>query len=133
MPMSGIRYTAESVPFSFELPQTFVVKTVEDLQGTYFIVSDTEQKNGFQIYTRNFDEKDVILTEARIKQDIPDMQMKDVHSIMIAQTRGISFISSDTQNREVWFVHKGTLYQITVSSDQEQLVQKILATWQFKI
>ena len=46
----------------------------------------------------------------------------------------VSFTShneSNEQTYEVWFIHAGTLYQITTLIAHEPIIRKILETWKF--
>lgn len=131
--LSSTRYQEALVPFSFELPKDFKVRIIKETEGIAYVVADAEQKNGFQIYTRTFDEPNAKITEARIKRDISNIVMTHVQKISVEKTEGVSFIGSDTNTREIWFVYGGLLYQINAPVQQEVLLQKVLATWQFEV
>lgn len=53
-----------------------------------------------QIYTSPFDE-DIVLTMAMIKQDIPDLKIKDEGEIEIDGIPGVKFIDLDQNTNEV--------------------------------
>jgi hypothetical protein len=91
-----------------------------------------------QILISEFDEPGSVLTTDRIKQDIPDMDIRDSQLILLGEQsgQGVAFLSDNESfagnSREVWFVYKGKLYQISTYARLDPLLQSILATWKFE-
>jgi len=74
------------------------------------------------------------LTEQRIKEDIPDIVIKEPLQIKVGEAIALAFLSESEslgQTREVWWVYKGNLYQITTYTEFDETMVAILETWKF--
>src|SRR3989344_9221930 len=126
-------YTHQRLGFSFEFPEGFKVGEFgEGIEGEEQILV---QKNnvGFQLKITPFEE-DIILTEQRIKEDIPDIVIKEPLQIKVGEAIALAFLSESEslgQTREVWWVYKGNLYQITTYTEFDETMVAILETWKF--
>jgi len=145
--------------FSFFYPENFSVGAFSDAENTKTIlVQNAENTAGIQIFISAFDEN-ITLTPERIKKDVPDIAMSDVKSISVGQEQrsdlgvpalrsdlvtAVSFNSNNStgQSREVWFVYKSDLYQISapqltspdlgdLKRSGEVLLDDIINTWQW--
>ena len=97
-----------------------------------------QEKIGFQIFATPFGMEE-ILTEDRIKQDIPSAHMENTQSIILnpdapqhEEVQALLFSSEDAvigKTIEVWFVQNGYLYEITAPAHMEELLPKILSSW----
>lgn len=139
-------YTNEEHGFSFDVPRGFAVNAfAEGGSGETILVEGKE--HGFQVFVSPFDE-DVVLTEKRIAQDLPELELRDAESIAIGPASdleqalgsraaaGIAFVHGGSENEseesfEVWFVHGGNLYQISAFRASENIVRDMLQSWRF--
>jgi uncharacterized protein YxeA len=96
---------------------------------TALLKSETDE---MQIRITPFDE-DIILTEERIKIDIPDIKMENPETISIGGIDGVTFISDNNglKYREVWFVHGGYLYQTLSRTSGDAVTYKIMDGWKW--
>jgi len=132
-------FSHPSGSFSFRYPGDMKAEILkEEDSAEVILVQNAKDGKGFQIMISSFDE-DVgnILTEDRVRQDVSDMLIKDVQSILIGENgSGLAFLS-DNENfgknsREVWFVFNGFLYQISTYAHLDPVLQAMFSTWQFK-
>src|SRR3989344_1245770 len=124
-------YRNEQYGFSLTMPEGFTAREVEDS-----IVLEDSSANGIQIMITPIDEDIPALTVERIKADIPDMQISDEQVVEVGSSRtGLAFRSDNEAfggaSREVWFVFRGNLYQISTYDRLDPLLQAIFQTWQF--
>lgn len=130
-------YSDQTYGFSFEQPEGFdVVPSMED-EDNYIIVVAAKKteggaSSGFQIYISPFDEEGPITVE-RIKEDLPDMRIEQAKEISVGGAPALAFLSGDAGAgmREVWFIYKGSLYQITALAEAEEALARALETWKF--
>ena len=160
-------YSDNDYSFSFKYPQDFSIGAFSDAENTKTIlVQNAEKTAGIQIYISSFGEN-ITLTPERIKKDVPDIAMSDVKSISVGQEQrsdlptaqaglsvpalrsdlvtAVSFQSGNVstgKSREVWFVYKSDLYQISapqltspdlgdLKRSGEVLLDGIINTWQW--
>jgi hypothetical protein len=138
---SGGAYANNKYNFSVNLPEGFSAREIasNELGGdsqSESVVFENGKGEGIQIVITPFDDIKV-LTADMIKADIPDMKIDQVQTVDVGQNyKGIAFISNAPEfggsSREVWFVFKGNLYQISTYTKFDTLLQQIFSTWQFK-
>ena len=135
--------------FSFFYPENFSVGAFSDAENTKTIlVQNAENTAGIQIFISAFDEN-ITLTPERIKKDVPDIAMSDVKSISVGQEQrsdlgvpalrsdldanAVSFNSNNStgQSREVWFVYKSNLYQMSAPIAASGILDTIITIWHF--
>lgn len=135
-------HTHPGLGFSFRYPDGFKISsTAEELGETILVQKEGGgAKEGFQIFISEFDEPGPITGE-RIKIDLPEIvieQPQDIELGIRNQESGIGaliFFSQDEsfgKTREVWFVHKGFLYQVTSKAEFDNQLSQIMATWRFR-
>ncbi|MEK7180033.1 MAG: hypothetical protein AAB706_01000 [Patescibacteria group bacterium] len=120
--------------FSFRYPKSFHTSTFSEGEGEIILVQTPSAEVGFQIFVAPFDEEGSALTAERIKKDIPDIFIQDPQPVTVTGGgKGITFISDsdNIKTREVWFVTKGYLYQITTNLNSESLLVDVLKTFTF--
>lgn len=117
-------YTLQEMPYG----ETGRILVMEDK-----VLSGTDTPRGFQIFIAPFDENPPI-TKERIMQDIPDLIIREEHTLRIGDIDGFAFLSGDNVSPmyEVWFVHYGSLYQVTGFSHMKDIIKQTLMTWKFK-
>lgn len=130
-------YTNSMYGFSLNIPEDFKVRE-SDVNGSHTIVFENAKSEGIQIVISLYDKKGVkVLTKDMIQSAIPDMQITDDQVLDVGSTyKGIAFKSDNDafngDSREVWFIFKDNLYQISTYSRFDELLKAMFATWEFK-
>lgn len=130
-------YTNSVFGFSLDTPEGFTVGELPpDENGAQAIVIQNDLGEGIQIYITPFPDDRRVLTEADIRADIPDMQIKSVEKVEIGPDHlGVAFLSDNEafggDSREVWFVYKKNLYQISTYARLDSLLKAMFSTWSF--
>lgn len=127
-------YSNEIYGFSFYHPDDFEKKEFTVDEGTIVVLFEKkDEKDGFQIIVSPFDEEEPLTTD-RIRRDIPDIVIEQLQEITIGGEHALLFWSSDPvlgKTREVWFTHNNALYQISSYFVFDEMLSRIMATWQF--
>jgi hypothetical protein len=136
-------YSNSQYNFSLMLPADFTVQEVpssdtDNPQDTLLFQNSTG--DGIQIVISPFDEdtgSGYVLTKDRILKDVPDLAITNEQAIQIGPNyQGLAFESNNDAfggaSREVWFVFKGNLYQISTYQRLDPLLKAIFATWKFQ-
>lgn len=139
-PKSGveIRHRNEVNHFSFEIPagySAFEYDVEERKAGA--VVVQNQAGRGALILATPFIEAEAVLTPERIKKDVPHLSVTNVQEVLIAEeVPGLAFDSSDAvwdgNAREVWFVHRHTLFQLSALRTDTQVLEAIVDTWRFE-
>jgi hypothetical protein len=81
-------YTRAEPGFSFRYPRAFRAHEIPQADdSTLLLVEDpTRERQGFQVSSMPYDEAGP-LTEARIRQDLPNKVMEDVHPVHVDRIR----------------------------------------------
>jgi hypothetical protein len=129
-------YTHPELGFSFRYPAAFRVDELSHGNGseTVLVEDPRHARQGFQVFTQPYDDTGP-LTEARIKQDQPDITMEDVAPVHVAGEHGLGFVQLQSpgvgKTYEVWFAHDHTLYEVATYAERAADLTDILATWTF--
>lgn len=133
-------YFHKKYNFSFDYPSTFKTSNFIEGDGEQ-IQFQSDNGDWFQIYVTPWDEGDIITPE-RIKKDLPNIVIKEPQQVILGpkQKEGIGpraliFFSKDVSigdTREIWFVHNGSLYQISTYKSFDIEIGKILSTLVFQ-
>jgi hypothetical protein len=130
-------YSNSAFGFSLSMPEGFSAQELEkNADGASTILIQNKSGEGIQILVTPFPEDTKVLTADQIRQDIPDMQVRQPEEVAIgAQYKGVAFLSDneafENASREVWFVFRGNLYQISTYERLDTLLKAIFATWKF--
>jgi hypothetical protein len=130
-------YTNSIYGFSLDTPEGFTVGELpKDENGAQTILIQNTAGEGIQIFITPFPDDRRVLTEADIRADIPDMQIRNVENVEIGPDHlGVAFLSDNEafggDSREVWFVYRGNLYQISTYTRLDSLLQAMFSTWKF--
>ena len=130
--------------FTFQFPVDFRVGNFPAPDSSEVVLVQKDQV-GFQLYIKPFDE-DIILTAERIKQDLPGQTIDEPLHIRIGdadssaqggsgQATALVFFSDSEslgRTREIWWVYRGSLYQITTYAEFDEAMVAILETWRFE-
>ena len=135
-------YTDPAYGFTVTLPKG--LKAVNFDQGEGYVVLITETSPGaggvhgaggafLQVYVRPFEE-DTLLTAARIKRDLPGLNMQNVAAVVADGTPAVAFYSQDgSENlRQVWFVKDKNLYQIIADPADDNLTGAVMESWKWE-
>jgi hypothetical protein len=131
-------YSNDQFKFSLSMPGNFEARQLADdgSGASTILLESTDRADGVQIIVSPFDEEMSQLTKERIQQDVPDLTITDPQPVEIgANNTGLAFKSDneafDGASREVWFVFRGHLYQISTYDRLDPLLKKIFSTWKF--
>lgn len=140
-------YKAEEDGFTFAYPDKLKVtetpiKNENDEQiGKTILVESTDSGptaqagKGFEITVLPFDE-DIVLTKERILQDLPQFKIEKEKSVKVGgDISALAFESQDEgigETYEIWFVHKGYIYEARTYRSFGETMEKILGTWEFQ-
>ncbi len=137
VPAMGDMYTNRTYGFSLQMPEGFVAAELpSDGTGSAITLQDAGGQ-GIQIYITP-DVGDARVIRGRdVKSQIPDMEVSNEQEVEIGNDhRGVAFMSDNEafggKSREVWFVFKGDLYQISTYARLDPLLQAMFGTWKFE-
>lgn len=123
--------------FSFNYPKEFTVTSVPSDSIEIILVQSTTTKVAVQITISPFQGEDIDITPDIIKTEIPDMKIDNAQDLLVGPSRkGLAFVSDNPafggKSREVWFVFKGKLYQISTYYEFDEFLKGVFATWKFE-
>jgi hypothetical protein len=133
-------YSNDKYKFSLSMPDTFAARQLpaDDSGAATILMESADHSDGVQIMVSPFDEDLHALTADRIHQDVPDLKISEPQPVELGQNyTGLAFKSDNDAffgaSREVWFVLRGNLYQISTYDRLDPLLKKIFATWKFTL
>ena len=139
--ISQYKYTKSYVHatdgFSFSYPEDFTITNVPNDDGSKAIlVQNFSKKVGVQILISPFRGEDIDITPEVVVEEIPDLKISDAQELLVgANRKGLAFLSDNDafggKSREVWFVFRGNLYQISTYADLDAFLKGLFTTWQF--
>lgn len=131
-------YSNSAYKFSLNMPETFTARELppDDSGATTILLQNADDIDGVQIRVSPFSEDLHTLTADRIHQDVPDMKIIEPQPVDVGDNyTGLAFKSDNDAfggaSREVWFVFRSNLYQISTYDRLDPLLKKIFATWKF--
>ncbi len=136
-PPLGPLYRNRQYGFSLNMPEGFVAAELPfDGTGQATTLQD-QQGNGIQIYITPDVGKARSISARDVSSQIPDMQVVNAQDVEIGDDyRGVAFMSDNEAfagaSREVWFVFRGNLYQISTYARLDPLLQAMFGTWKFE-
>jgi hypothetical protein len=127
------RYTNEAFRFSFVHEEGAVLRTFDEGNGAATITLEDETRgHALQVYVLPYREKQI--GQDRFLLDLPSGVRKNEEAIMIAGVPAVAFISEVAMvgsTREVWLLHGGRLYEISVPLPMEAWLLTLLPTFRF--
>lgn len=135
-PLSSV-YRNTELGFSLEMPQGFRSQELPvDDDGGRTILLQNDVGEGIQIYAVPYSEDVTSLSAEDIRAALPDLRVTEEQRVEIGENNsGVAFKSDNEafsgDSREVWFVFRGTLYQISTYARLDGLLQAMFATWKF--
>jgi hypothetical protein len=131
-------YSNDQYKFSLHMPDNFAAWQLpaDDSGATTILLQNEDKTDGVQIIVTPFSEDLHTLTADRIHQEIPDMKISEPQPVQIGDNyTGLAFKSDNEEfngaSREVWFVFRGNLYQISTYDRLDPLLKSIFGTWTF--
>ncbi len=129
----ALGYKNSEKGFSLYYPEELSVEEYDEGGGVETIVfSNTVSGNEFQIFITPYSED--FISEERFRLDIPSGVIEDQKDVSIGGVPGIIFFSEHPlmgPTREVWFIHKGFLYEVTTYKALDAWIADIIKTWVF--
>lgn len=139
--------TYNGAGFSFKYPAGFKISELpaaDSVGGRTILVQNQAEKVGAQIYITPTEETSNILTTTDIADSLPDLAVRESQGVTIGNPvagagqsgKGVAFLSDNPAfggaSREVWFVWKGHLYQISTYAELDPFLKGVFGTWQFR-
>lgn len=132
-------FTHTGYGFSFKYPKSFKVTSELQEEGEVILVVDTKTNIGIQILVTVYDGTETTLTESMIHENIPDIKISEPQELLLGggeAGKGLAFLSDNEafggKSREVWFIFRGNLYQISTYAVFDEFLKGLFATWHFK-
>ena len=131
-------YNYSKYGFTFQCPGELKISTFQEGEyGDMILAQNTqsEEKQGFQVFISPFDEQGPI-TKERILQDLPNMRIDQSQDVIITKDniQALIFLSDEESfenTREIWFVYNDYLYQVSTYAGQDGFIGKVLETLDF--
>jgi hypothetical protein len=130
-------YRNREFNFSLQMPEGFRSQELPaDENGARTVVLQNEKGEGIQIYITPYPDDLKVITADDVRAAIPDMKVSEEQAVQIgANYQGVAFKSDNEafagDSREVWFVFRSNLYQISTYSRLDGLLQAMFGTWKF--
>ncbi|MBI4114540.1 MAG: hypothetical protein HY445_01710 [Candidatus Niyogibacteria bacterium] len=132
-PAGWLIYKNASYGFSLFYPEGLDVKEFDEGGGAGTITfEDAENALGFQIFIVPYAEAQV--TEERFLKDNPSGVKENFEDITVDGAVGATFVSRQPflgETREVWFIHDGYLFEVTILKPTESFLADVLSSWKF--
>lgn len=122
-------YRSDKFGFTFEYPAGAEIAEIREGETFVILLTSNIQHpitSQLQIAITPFDE-DIVLTEARIRADLPAMPMQDARPARLGSAEGVRF-TNDTN--ELWAVWNGYLYQLKALEKDAALLETIAKGWE---
>ncbi len=128
-------YTHPRYGFTLEFPNELAIERHPLGTASEVIVFEQEgEKRGFQIFATPYVGESI--TEERLQQDVKGGKIEEPAEVIIGDNqRALVFWSTDPsvgRLREVWFIHKGFLYEVSTYAEFDQWLGGVLQTWKFE-
>lgn len=121
---------ADPSGFSFKVPDGYAVNAVTEPGAETVFVARAGTGQKIQMYITAYDEPVAQFGRARIKKDLPGLDLSRAKEFQIADGRGVSF--DDSTGHEIWFAAGTQLYQVTAPAGQMDAAQEIVSTFSLK-
>lgn len=134
--LEGFVYQDPTKRFSFVYPDGFTATALPSDAAQTILVQNTKTGEGIQIMITPFGSDDIDVTADDIHASLPDLSVKDAKAVMPQGGRpGLEFTGDNPAfggtSREIWFVWKGSLYQMSTYERYAGLLDKMFAGWRF--
>lgn len=131
--VDGMRiYRSHLLGFQISYPEHLTVREYGKANTSTIVFEDQKGEKGFQIFVVPY--ADTVVSEERLKMDIPSGVIKDPAEVVVGGATATAFWSTNMlfgETREVWFIRDGFLYEVTTYKDLDQWLAEIMKTWTF--
>src|SRR3989344_993891 len=130
-------YSNSRFGFSLKHPADFkVTEFPNEKGGETIIIQNPKTQIGVQIVVAPNQGQNIDITEELVRAEIPDMKISAGEKVVIdGGGKGLAFISDNEAfggaSREVWFVFRGNVYQISTYAEFDEFLKGIFGTWKF--
>ena len=126
-------YSNGTFHFSILYPDTLSAKEYKE-QGGALTVSfqDANPNEGFEVYIAPYTDKQI--TAQRFKMDEPSGAFVQPTDVLVDGTPGTMFFGHNAMmgdTREVWFIHRGFLYEVATYKELDTWLAGIMQTRKF--
>jgi len=132
-PLGSREYRDFAHQFSLFYPEALTVQEIDEAGGgSTILFQNPEAGVGFQIFIVGYSEP--VVTEERLKKDIPSGVQTNKEDIIVDGASGVAFYSLDLglgETREAWFIKNGFLYEVTTPKPLEAHLLEVLKSWKF--
>lgn len=135
-PLPGhIKYVNERYGFSFYHSPQGKITEYDEGQGAMTIVLENEQRvRGMQIFIVPYNEPTI--SDERFRADVPSGVRENVEmtTLGVIGIPAVTFTSLDErlgETREIWFIYRGHLYEITTFKGVGNWFAPIIQSWRF--
>jgi len=126
-------YRNEFYKFQVFYPDSLTVTEYKEKGSAITLTfQNADRSQGFQAFIAPFG--GTTITETRIKTDEPSGVVIDLAEATIDGQKGITFFGHNDEmgdTREVWFIARGFLYEITTYKALDSWLRNIMGSWQF--
>jgi len=136
VPLGYKRYDNAWNRFFLFYPEYLSVREYKEENGSFTITFEEKEGGGgrgFQVFILPYEGKTI--DKNRFSLDIPSGIIKEPVDIVInGSIPATVFWSTDQilgETREVWFIHKGFLYEITTFAEYDSWLAEIMTYWKF--
>jgi hypothetical protein len=134
LPDGFAQYTNGTYHFSLAYPKELkVTEHLEQSGATTVTFEDPAGEQSFQIFLAPYANAEI--DEQRFKLDEPSGVMDQPTDITIDGARATMFFGRNSimgDTREVWFVHSGSLFEVTTYKELDAWLSQIMATWKWQ-
>jgi len=134
-PPGYVIYTNEKHGFSYYHSSQSKIKEYDEGGGAMTVVQENPQNmRGLQIFIVPYDKE--VITEERFNRDVPSGVRYNIANTTIGLKKilAVTFNSYDNflgETREVWFIYKGYLFEVTTFKGFAEWFVPIMQTWRF--
>jgi hypothetical protein len=125
-------YRNEQYLFSVLYPEGMKVAHGQDGDALIVTFEDAAVATGFQIFVIPYSQP--VISEERFRADVPSGVREGEEKTYIDGAEAVQFFSTDMalgETREIWFIKKPYLYEVTTLRALDPWLQEIMETWQF--
>ena len=131
-PAGQKEYANTTNGFSFFYPEELSVREYSEAGNSHSISFENDDgSKAFQMYITPYTDSQITL--ARMQADTRNTASGDPQEIVLQNgTHALTFWSDGGplgKMREVWFIHKGKLYEVSTYADLDAWLSEIMSTW----
>jgi hypothetical protein len=127
------QYSKAGFHFSLLYPENLQVQEYPEQGGGFTVTfQDLVADQEVQVYVTPYSGSQI--SEAQFKLDEPSGVRKNQTDVVVDGARGTMFFSSAPRmndTREVWFINRGFLYEVTTYKELDSWLAQIMQTWKF--